>query len=99
MILVLNCDVIGPLGVELVHQDRGKRFAIISWRAHKDFILLLVARSTEVIIDLLLKLVFNLLLHGVSHAFLLRYLAHLRQGTHLQLDSGPCIVDIGRWNG
>ena len=99
MILVLNRNVIGHLSVKLVYHDRSKRFAVISGRAHEELVLLLVGRPTEIIIDLLLQLVFDLLLHGVSHAFLLWYLAHLGQGTHLQLDSGPSIVDIGSWNG
>ena len=98
-ILVLDRDVIGHLRVELVYHDRSKRFAVISRRVHAELVLLLVDRPTEIIIDLLLQWVFNLLLHGVSHTFLLWYLAHLGQGTHLQLDSGPSIVDIGRWNG
>ena len=99
MIFVLDGDVIGLLTIELVHYDRSKWFAVISGCVHEEFILLLPGRSTEIVINLLLQLVFDFFFHGVSHAFFLRYLAHLRQGTHLKLDSGPCIVDIGRRSG
>ena len=54
MILVLNRNVIGHLGVELVYHDRSKRFAVIAWRVHEELVLLLVGRPTEIIIDLLL---------------------------------------------
>ena len=90
--------------INLLHRDHRCLRLTIPFRCISDYlirllhlmILIIHHHPIEVVINFALQLIFDLLLHGVSYAFLFWYLTHFWQGAHLKLDSGPYIIDIWR---